>query len=135
MFLFFFHFLRSDVPDSKGHKQKWCVLFLTCTILVAHVLACAWQSNEEDWEHASSKNKKWKYSKKNYLLTVNQTKLNCTTDFVLNWFLNTASMLFETDFWKMKIEEKLHIIQTFFYFLKIFIIIYFPSFALALLFH
>ena len=41
MFLFFFHFLRSYVPDSECHKQKWRVLFLICIKLVARVLACA----------------------------------------------------------------------------------------------
>ena len=40
MFLFF-HFLHSNVPENKSHKQKWGMLFLTCIKLVACVLACA----------------------------------------------------------------------------------------------
>ena len=40
MFLFF-HFLHSNVPENKSHKQKWGMLFLTCLKLVACVLACA----------------------------------------------------------------------------------------------
>ena len=41
VFCYFFHFLCSNVSDSKCHKQKWCVLFFTCIKLVAQVLACA----------------------------------------------------------------------------------------------
>ena len=37
----FFHFLHSNVPDIKCHKQKWRVLFFTRTKPVACVLACA----------------------------------------------------------------------------------------------
>ena len=40
MFLFF-HFLCSNVPDKKCHKQKWCVLFFTRIKLVMQVLECA----------------------------------------------------------------------------------------------
>ena len=39
MFLFF-HFLCSNVPDNKCHKQKQHVLFFTCFKLVACVLVC-----------------------------------------------------------------------------------------------
>ena len=41
IFLSFFHFLHSYVPDNKCHKQKWHVIFFTCIKLVASVLACA----------------------------------------------------------------------------------------------
>ena len=37
----FFHFLHSNVPDKKCHKQKWRVLFFTRIKLVASVLVCA----------------------------------------------------------------------------------------------
>ena len=36
-----FHFLHSNVPDSKCHKQKWRGLFLTRDKPVARVLTCA----------------------------------------------------------------------------------------------
>ena len=39
-FWFFFHFLYSNVPDTKCHKQKWCVLFFTCINIVMRVLSC-----------------------------------------------------------------------------------------------
>ena len=35
------HFLHSNVPVNKCHKQKWCVLFFTRIKLVAPVPACA----------------------------------------------------------------------------------------------
>ena len=38
---FFFHFLHSNVPDNKGDKRKWCMLFFTRTKLVVCVLVCA----------------------------------------------------------------------------------------------
>ena len=40
IFFIFFHFLHSNVPDIKCHKQMWCVLFFTSLKLVASVLAC-----------------------------------------------------------------------------------------------
>ena len=40
VFLSFFHFLHSDVPDNKYHKQKGHVLFSAHIKLVVHVLMC-----------------------------------------------------------------------------------------------
>ena len=40
MFLLF-HFLHSNDPDNKCHKQKWRVLFFPRIRLVTRVLACA----------------------------------------------------------------------------------------------
>ena len=35
------HFLHSNVPDNKFHRQNWCMLIFTRIKLVMHVLACA----------------------------------------------------------------------------------------------
>ena len=43
IFCSFFHFLCSNFPDNKCHKQKLCVLFSACIKLVGHVLA--------HWDH------------------------------------------------------------------------------------
>ena len=37
----FYHFLHSNVPANKCHKQKWCMLLFTSIKLVVSVLVCA----------------------------------------------------------------------------------------------
>ena len=41
MFCSFFHFLCSNIPERKCHKQKWPVLFFRHISLVVRVLVCA----------------------------------------------------------------------------------------------
>ena len=35
--MFLFHFLHSNIPDNKCHKQKWLVLFFTLIKLVVRL--------------------------------------------------------------------------------------------------
>ena len=49
MFLTFLHFLDSNVPDNKCHKQKWCMLFFTCIKLVHSVQQVSPPSPQKQW--------------------------------------------------------------------------------------
>ena len=44
-----FHFFHFTVPDNKCHRQKWCMLFITCIKQVVCVLAYAYVIAHIKW--------------------------------------------------------------------------------------
>ena len=73
-FCSFFHFLCSNVPDKKCHKQKRRVLFFTRIKLVAHVLACTRAIARIKWRRLEKVEFFEKTAEKHYLT---DSMMNC----------------------------------------------------------